>query len=189
MSNRRNHLFIVAAVGLAVVLACALPGSAPTATPEGETAPTDTPAGEGATATQAAAQPPTHTPVPSETPTITPTPGPNFGAASVYAVSHLGGDRLLVTIQVPGGVEGTYQAVVGPSTLNCEILPEYQDRLYCSGPEPFQNYTSQQATVTLYSTVSGNTVFQTEFNIPPRPTPTPTPTPTHTPTPGPTPTT
>ena len=186
MINRRHHLFFVVAVPLAVALACSLPGETPTSQPETEATATDTPAGEPATATQAPIQPPTETPVPSETPTITPTPGPNFGAASVYAVSHLSGSRLLVTIQVPGGVEGTYQATVGPSTLNCEILSEYPDRLYCNGPEPFQNYTSQKATVTLYSTTSGNTVFQAEFDIPPRPTPTPTP--TNTPTPGPTPT-
>lgn len=146
---------------------------------------TETPTVPPATDTPAPTEPPTETLVPSATPTITPTPGPNFGAASVYAVSHLTGDRLLVTIQIPGGVEGMYQAVVGPSTLNCEILADYPDRLYCTGPEPYVNYTARETSVTLYSTATGASVFQTQFDIPPRPTPTPTPTDTPTPPPGP----
>lgn len=151
----------------------------------GEQPATETATPIPATDTPVPTEPPTETAVPSATPTITPTPGPNFGAASVYAVSHLPGDRLLVTIQIPGGVEGVYQAVVGPSTLNCEILADYPDRLYCTGPEPYVNYAAREASLTLYSTSTGASVFQTQFNIPARPTPTPTPTDMPTLTPGP----
>lgn len=182
MDASPKYILLVAGVIAAAAVACSIPGLS-TPTPEPEAPPTDTPAAQGATDTPAPTEPPTEVPPPTETPTITPTQGPDFSAASVYAVSHLQGSRLLVTIQIPGGVEGIYQATVGPSTLNCEILSEYPDRLYCNGPEPYQNYTSQHATLTVYSSDTGNTVFQVEFNIPPRPTPTPTATATYTPTP------
>ncbi len=186
MKQRPSLYLTLGALAIATLIGCSFLGLQ--ATPQadgGEASATETPTAPPATEAPAPTEPPTETPVPSATPTITPTPGPNFGAASVYAVSHLTGDRLLVTIQIPGGVEGMYQAVVGPSTLNCEILADYPNRLYCNGPEPYQNYTGREATVTVYSTATGASVYQTDFNIPPRPTPTPTPTDTPTPTPTP----
>ena len=127
--------------------------------------------------------PPSQTPtpaVPTETPLPTDTPGPNFGAASIYAVSHLPGDRLMVTVQIPGGVEGSYTSTSATSNQTCEILPEYPDRLYCTGPEPFENYSTVSAVFRLFAESQVQPVFETEFNIPPRATPTPTITPTPT---------
>lgn len=126
---------------------------------------------------------PTETPLPTETPTPSPTPGPNFGQASIYAVSHLGGDRLLVTIQVPGGGFATsYFGRIAASDLPCEVLGEYPDRLYCTGPEPYENYSTKAGTLQLFPSDGVEPVFETGVNIPPRPTPTPEPTVTPTPT-------
>jgi hypothetical protein len=126
---------------------------------------------------------PTDTPEPSETPTITPTQGPNFGAASVYAVSHLSNDKLLVTIQVPGGVEGEYKAYVSNLPFACEILDKYPDRLYCNGPEPYGLYAPKDATVEILTMADSTTVFTAQFTVPAIPTPTLTPTPKPTATP------
>jgi hypothetical protein len=138
----------------------------PSATP----APTDTP-------------PPTDTPEPSATPTVTPTEGPNFAAASVYAVSHLPKDKLLVTVQVPGGVEGEYKAYVSNLPFACEILDQYPDRLYCNGAEPFGVYYAQEATLEILTLADNITVFTAQFTVPAIPTPTFTPTPKPTATP------
>lgn len=178
---RTSRLLAAFAALLILTIACSLPelGSfVATATPLPPTntpvpPPTETPT----------PQPPTATPPPTETPTITPTEGPNLAAASVYAVSNLEGSRLLVTIQVPGGVSGSYSAQVGTSNLNCEILDEYPDRLYCSGPRPFVNYGPQTATFSLFSPTVIEPVFQAEFTVPALPTPTPTETEEPTPTP------
>lgn len=186
MVRTQHALVFVAFVSAISILACGFPGLGATATEVPTIPPTDPPPTEPPTVDPAATEPPSETQPPAEAPTATPVPGPDFSAASVYAVSHLENGRLLVTIQVPGGVQGPYQATVGPSTLSCEILSQYPDRLYCNGPEPYQNYTTQHATVTVISSDSGETVFQAEFDIPPRPTPTPSPTPTYTPTPTPT---
>jgi hypothetical protein len=173
---------------MAIALAsCNLPLSGPTPIP---TAEPDAEIGPSATPPPVATEtsPPTETPPPSaptETPLPSATAGPNFAQASVYAVSHLSGNRLLVTIQIPGGVSGNYSAGVGTSTLRCEILSQYPDRLYCTGPEPYANYQYKQATVSLYPAGSATAVFQGEFQLPPLPTLTPTPTDTPTPTPTP----
>lgn len=165
---------------------CNLPLSGPTPVPSAP----DSTIGPSATPPPAVSDTPAPTDTmapaePTETPLSTATSGPNFAQASVYAVSHLSGSRLLVTIRIPGGVSGSYSAGVGTSTLRCEILSEYPDRLYCSGPEPYANYQYKQATVALYPAGSAASVFQAEFQIPPLPTLTPTPTETPTPTPTP----
>lgn len=126
---------------------------------------------------------PTDTLEPSMTPTITPTSGPDFSNTSVYGVSHMDKDRILISVEVPGGVEGGYQASVGMIALKCEILSEYPDRLYCSGPEPFENYQAINATIMIMTVPGGNVVYEGEFTLPARPTPTPTPTPEPSPTP------
>ncbi|MGA9532517.1 MAG: hypothetical protein WBR18_07355 [Anaerolineales bacterium] len=180
----KSGLVLLLALALA---SCNLPLAGPTPVP---TADSGSAIGPSATPPQLATSTsaPTDTPppaAPTETPVPTATAGPNFAQASVYAVSHLSGNRLLVTIQIPGGVSGNYSAGVGTSTLRCEILSQYPDRLYCSGPEPYTNYQYKQATVSLYPAGSAEAVFQGDFQIPPLPTPTPTPTetPTLTPTP------
>lgn len=162
------------------MLACNLPSTAgssapPAATSPPEVAASSTPALPSDTPVPAATETPSETPTPSDTPTLTATPGPDFSQATVYAVSHLGGSRLLVTIQVPGGVEGDFTASVDSTPMTCEILDKYPDRLYCTGPEPYVNYGPKTAQFSLFPAGSATLVFQTSFTIPPRPTPTPTP--------------
>jgi hypothetical protein len=190
----RPSVAILASIALltAGILACNLPfGASPTPVPADQGQP---PPSQPETATIEAEAPteipvpsdtplPTDTPEPSATPTITPTQGPNFAAASVYAVSHLSGDRLLVTVQIPGGVEGDYKAYVSNLPFTCEILPDYPDRLYCTGAEPFGIYSAKQASLEILSEADNTTVFQTEFTVPAIPTPTPTKTEKPSPTP------
>jgi len=184
----RNGKFLTGLALLSLIItACNMPSS-------GESTPTDTPApeiGPSATPPPVASATPlpadTEPPQPTTPPEPTATSGPNFAQANVYAVSHLSGNRLLVTIQVPGGVSGNYSAGVGTSTLGCEILNDYPDRLYCSGPEPYVNYSYKNDTVSVYPAGSASAVFTSDFQIPPQATPTFTPTPTQTPTPSSTP--
>lgn len=133
------------------------------------------------TATSTATPPPAP---PTPTPTVTGT----FMQASVYGVSRLSGRRLLVSITVPVAesypavLSRPYTAVVGPSTLVCEVLPQYPDRLYCSGPDPYVNYKPEAAELALFAADQAGPVFVTEFSIPALPTLTPTPSETPEPT-------
>lgn len=186
MANHRRPIALALIGVVGAMFACSLPPSlggpeppppTPTATPEPLVQPTATPT--------PLPPEPTEPPPPTETPTPVPTEGPNFGEASVYAVSHLSGERLLVTVQIPGGVEGSYTGRVEASSLQCEVLPDYPDRLYCSGPRPFVNYAPRTTNVQIYGVDSVDPVFSSEFTVPPLPTPTPTP--SDTPEPSPTP--
>jgi len=191
VSASRPSAAIITSLALltAGVLACNLPfgpsGSAPAAANTPEPAQAETPAPELPSPTPAPTETPvpSDTPEPSETPTITPTQGPNFGAASVYAVSHLPNDKLLVTIQIPGGVEGVYKAYVSNLPFACEILDQYPDRLYCNGPEPFGLYAAKDASLEILTAAENTTVFTAQFTVPAIPTPTFTPTPKPTSTP------
>lgn len=140
---------------------------------------------------------PSRTPTPSSTPTAsataspTPFPTPDFHDASIYAVAHLPRSRLLVTISVPRArtdpqvLGHACTAGVGPSQLDCEVLAQYPDRLYCTGPEPFISYRAESADLALYDQQSPGPVFVTTFTIPGLPTLTPTPSATASPTPTP----
>jgi hypothetical protein len=80
---------------------------------------------------------PTNTPIP---PTPTPTedlstPTPDFSGASILNHGRLQSGNYLVTIQLPFEVEEEYRATVDEETYDCEILEDYPDRLYCSGPD------------------------------------------------------
>ena len=66
-------------------------------------------------------------------PTSTIMTGSDFTDASVISRGWLDSGSLLVTLQVPHGVEGNYYAVVGSNEFKCEILEDYPDRLYCHG--------------------------------------------------------
>jgi hypothetical protein len=161
-------------------------GRAPAAQPAGENPSppaADTPAPPTDTPPPSDTPLPTDTPAPTDTPTLTATVGPNFGAASVYGVSHLPNNKLLVSIQVPGGVTGDYKAYVENLPFACEILDQYPDRLYCNGPEPFGLYAAKDATIEVLTSADNTTVFMTKFTVPPIPTPTYTPTPKPTATP------
>ncbi len=177
------------AVLTAGIMACNLPFGLPAAAPSASQAPppaqADTPTVEIPTATPPPTDTPapTDTPLPSETPTITPTEGPNFAAASVYAVSHLPNDKLLVTVQIPGGVQGDYKAYVANLPFACEILDQYPDRLYCNGAEPFGVYAARDASLEILTVADNTPVFTAQFTVPAIPTPTYTPTPKPTATP------
>lgn len=178
---RFSSLFLILSLLLACNLSTATAPQSDQQGPQndGEVGPSATPPPQEPTE----APPPSLTPtpaVPTETPLPTDTPGPNFNAASIYAVSHLPGDRLMVTVQIPGGVQGAYRSTSATSNQTCEILPEYPDRLYCTGPEPFENYSVVSAVFRLFAEGQVQPVFESEFNIPPRATPTPTITPTPT---------
>ena len=83
-------------------------------------------------------------PRPKQRPSLTPEPtfspptstiitGSDFTDASVISRGWLDSGSLLVTLQVPHGVEGNYYAIVGGNEFKCEILEDYPDRLYCHG--------------------------------------------------------
>ena len=59
--------------------------------------------------------------------------GPEFTDASVISRGWLDSGSLLVTLQIPHGVEGDYYAIVGGHEFKCDILEDYPDRLYCHG--------------------------------------------------------
>jgi hypothetical protein len=191
VSTSRPSAAIISSLALltAGILACNLPfgpaGAPRAATDTPQSGQAETPVPEVATSTPAPSETPvpSDTPEPTETPTITPTEGPNFAAASVYAVSHLPNDKLLVTVQIPGGVEGDYKAYVSNLPFACEILDQYPDRLYCNGPEPFGLYAAKDASLEILTAADNTTVFTTQFTVPPIPTPTFTPTPKPTATP------
>ncbi len=189
LSRSSAVAFASLAVLTAGVLACNLPFGPSSSAPSSPEAPlsggADTPTAELPSATPAPSDTPmpSDTPVPSDTPTITPTEGPNFAAASVYAVSHLPNDKLLVTVQIPGGVQGEYSAYVSNLPFACEILDQYPDRLYCNGPEPFGLFAPKDASLEILAASDNTTVFTTQFTVPAIPTPTFTPTPKPTPTP------
>jgi hypothetical protein len=41
--------------------------------------------------------------------------------------------RMLVTVQLPGGVKGTYHLTLDTEEYPCQVLGSYPDRLYCVG--------------------------------------------------------
>ena len=79
-------------------------------------------------------QHPSSTPEPTFLPpTSTLMTGPDFTDASVISRGWLDSGSLLVTLQIPHGVEGDYYAIVGGHEFKCDILEDYPDRLYCHG--------------------------------------------------------
>jgi hypothetical protein len=98
--------------------------------------------------------------------TVIAKPKPIFDYARIYGIGHLDAGHLLITIEVPGEISGNYHAMVGQEVFDCEILPEYPDRLYCTGP------TSEDGNFVQFKLIesrSNITVFQTELGIPPKP--------------------
>jgi hypothetical protein len=93
-------------------------------------------------------------------------PKPIFEYARVYGMAHLKTGHLLITIEVPGEIPGTYQAKVGDEVFDCRILPEYPNRLYCTG------MTSEEGKIVQFSIFESRsqiTVFEQELGIPPSP--------------------
>jgi hypothetical protein len=81
-------------------------------------------------------------------------------------MGHLNSDHLLVTIEVPSEISGSYHAIVGNEIFDCEVLPEYPNRLYCTG---LTYDAGKFVQLTLIDSLNQTIVFQTELGIPPNP--------------------
>ena len=137
MPRRQKSILILTMLCMAVLLsACGTPAAAPTATVPVEP-PTATPKPTETAVPTATA---TETPVPSATPTITLTPTATFQAdfskAELYTAGPLANFRFLIAVELEEPVEGDYYSLVDKNKeYSCEVLPEYPNRLYCSGPQ------------------------------------------------------
>ena len=96
-------------------------------------------------------------------PTSTVVTGVDLTDASVISRGWLDSGSLLVTLQVPHGVEGNYYAIVGGNEFKCEILEEYPDRLYCHGVGV---KTGTQVEASWYLEDVELPVYETEITIP-----------------------
>lgn len=116
--------------------------------------------------TQTAAAPPvpsiTHTPQPSLTPT--PYMGIDFSQVELFQGGFLSELRYFVSFRFPEEVRGEYRAVVDRNKdYNCVVLPDYRDRLYCSGPlVAVENW----ADIDLYAGDGQQPVWSGEFYVP-----------------------
>ncbi len=89
---------------------------------------------------------------------------PLFCIARVRGMAHLDNGQLLVTIEVPGGVQGDYYACVGKNFFNCSILSQYPDHLYCHGR---YSQAGQYAYLRLFKQGEEKAVFEARIGIPP----------------------
>ena len=109
---------------------------------------------------------PSSTPFPATPSPIVETQPPAISQidASVYALSQLENDQLLVTLQIPGGASGDYRATVNDQPFNCKVLVQYPDRLYCNGPTPG---SGKFANLKLYREGSNQPVYEQQIGTPP----------------------
>jgi hypothetical protein len=121
---------------------------------------------------------PTAQPSPSQTATFVPLPSATIEisppvsdqiAASVYALSNLEDNQLLITIQLPGNAEGNYRATVNDLSYHCKVLIQYPDRLYCNGPSPG---SGKYALLKLYKEGNDQPVYEEQIGTPILPPPT-----------------
>lgn len=89
---------------------------------------------------------------------------PLFSLAQVLGMAHLENDLLLVTIEVPGGVQGDYYASVGNEHFNCEILSQYPNHIYCHGK---CSHEGQYVLLKLFEQGTKEAVFEARIGIPP----------------------
>jgi hypothetical protein len=128
--------------------------------------PTNSPVPQSPTKTLAPTARATSTPVEEPTnaaPAIADT-GARFNFAEVSGVAHLENGYFLVTLEVPGNLEGDYFAVLGEDEFDCLVLSDYPNRLYCTG------LTSQAGTFVkfeLFALGEDQPVFEEELGIPP----------------------
>lgn len=171
--KRAVHLILISLTAI-TISACA----GATATPSPTVAPTvEEPAIPSPTFSVTPTLPSSATPTASATARPSATPGPDFGEASILSVAHLEGNRLMVIIRVPDGVEGAYDAYIGATYLPCETPRQYPDRILCVGPEPYVNYSAEGALVQLYPlypTPQAPPLFEAFISIPAQATPTAT---------------
>ena len=90
---------------------------------------------------------------------------PLFSLAQVLGMAHLEDDLLLVTIEVPGGVQGDYYASVGNEQFKCEILSQYPNHIYCHGK---CSNDGQYVSLKLFEQDTKEVVFEAQIGIPPR---------------------
>lgn len=75
------------------------------------------------------------TPTPAPTQSATPYMGVDFSLVELTQGGFLSDLRYFVTFEFPDPVEGEYRAVVDQNKdYKCVVLPDYLNRLYCSGP-------------------------------------------------------
>jgi hypothetical protein len=98
--------------------------------------------------------------------TVIADPGPDFSNAWIYGVAHLENGYFLVTLDVPGGVDGSYRATLGNVAFNCMILDDYPSRLYCTG---LTDQAGQFARLQLFEEGNDQVLFETEIGVPPVP--------------------
>ncbi len=83
----------------------------------------------------------------------------------------------MVTIEIPGRVQGAYDGYIGSSYLPCETPYQYPDRIICVGPEPYLNYSPEGALFELYPLYpdpQAPPLFSARLTVPARATPTAT---------------
>ncbi len=137
----------------------AAPSATPTEIPQITTVPTALPA---------PSQTATSVPQPSST-AETSSPASDQIAASVYALSNLDNNQLLITIQMPGKVEGNFRATVNDLPYRCKVLTQYPDRLYCNGTSPG---SGKYALLKLYMEGNDQLIFEEQIGTPVLPPPT-----------------
>jgi hypothetical protein len=112
----------------------------------------------------------TEIPIPSPTLSLIATkiaePKPVFEYAKIHGIGHLDTGHVLITVEIPGELLGSYHALVENEVFDCKTLPDYPNRLYCTGLTSYQGKFVQFSLIESRSQV---TVFQTEIGIPPSP--------------------
>lgn len=150
------------------------PGDVQTAIAQSQTAasktkPTESPIPATPTPTPAPVVMATSTPrqdEPDNIATVVAHTGPHFDFAEISGVAHLDNGYFLITIEVPGGVRGEYQALIGEEQFKCLVLAEYPNRLYCTG---LTSQAGQFVVVRVYELGAAEPVFEEELGIPPLP--------------------
>lgn len=89
---------------------------------------------------------------------------PLFSIAKVLGLARLENGQLRVTIEVPGGIQGDYYALVGKEKFDCMLLAEYPDYIYCNGNSPKPD---QYVIVKLFEQGAEEAVFEARIGIPP----------------------
>jgi hypothetical protein len=77
---------------------------------------------------------PTQAPTSTRFPTATAVANVTPATTQMYITYALVEDgRMLITVQLPGGVKGTYHLTLDSEEYPCQVLGSYPDRLYCVG--------------------------------------------------------
>lgn len=124
------------------------PLEAPTEVPTESLPPTDTPTVETDSSTEDADSPAVENPL---------------SDAFIYSSAFLANEQFLVTIQLPQDVSGAYRAEADGKAFTCQVLAQYPDRLYCSGPTLD---SGTQVLVRVFEVDSDEVLFEDELLVP-----------------------